>query len=262
MESRHLTKRSGFVFALALAALSMILAPGIAIADGVSTTLGQTTEVAANSTSALSQSVSGTMQSATGVADDVTADTTQAVTNTTQAVGNTTQAGTEVVADAASGAGSNLNAARAVADKNASSTVSLVHPTDSTGQGDASGAQDGGATGTVPESTTAPGDPVASSADPRLVRSRDPMWIDWAAPYPATATSSSAIACPRLSATCIEEASSNPGGSLGDAVVLAIRWLATTGLDVLFKLVLAFGLALAGALVLEAARRQQAPQLR
>lgn len=269
MEGNLLTKRSGFVFALALAALSMILAPGIAIADGVSTTLGQTTEVAANSTSALSQSVSGTMQSATGVADDVTADTTQAVTNTTQAVGNTTQAvsnttqaGTEVVADAASGAGSNLNAARAVADKNASSTVSLVHPTDSTVQGDASGAQDGGATATVPESTTAPGDPVASSADPRLVRSRDPMWIDWAAPYPATATSSSAIACPRLSATCIEEASSNPGGSLGDAVVLAIRWLATTGLDILFKLVLAFGLALAGALVLEAARRQQAPQLR
>ncbi len=256
MEGRHLTRRNGVVFTLALAALSLGLAPGIAIADGVSTssieTLGQATEVAANSTSALSQSVSGTTQSATGLAEDVTSDTTQAVSDTTQAV-------SEVVPDAASGGESNLNGAGAVVDKNASSTLSPGLATGSSVQGGASGTQVGGATTTAPESTTVHGDPVASGADPRLVRSWDPMRIDRSVPYSATG-SGSANACPRVGAMCTAEASSSIPGSLGDAVVSAIRWLATTGLDILFKLVLAFGLALAGALGLEAARRQQAIQ--
>jgi hypothetical protein len=231
MEGRHLTKRAGFVFTLVLAALSLGLAPGIAIADGVSTSSIETL-----------------------------GDTTQAVSDTTQAVSDTTQAGTEAVADATSGAGSNLNAAGAVVDKNASLTVSPGLVTGSTVQADASGAQ-GGATTTGPESTTAYGDPVASSADPRLVWSRDPMRIDWSSSYSATGGSGSSNACPRVGAMCTAEASSSPPGSLGEAVVLAIRWLATTGLDILFKLVLAFGLALAGALAFEAARRQQTPQV-
>jgi len=253
MKGRHLSRRSGFVFTLALAALSLSLAPGIAIADGVSTSsigsLDQATDVVPDTTTGVSESVGDTTQAV--------ADATQAVADTTQAVADTTQSGTEIVVHEASGAGSNLNAAGSVVDKTASSSVSRL-ATGTTLQGEASGEQAGGATTMAPESTTAYGDPVASGADPRWVRSRDPMRIYWPA-YSATVGSGSAKACFRVGAMCTAQASSSPHSSLGDAVVSAIQWLATTGLDILPRLALALGLALMGALALEAARRQPQP---
>jgi hypothetical protein len=253
MEGRHVSRRSGFVFTLALAALSLCLAPGIATADGVPTSsiesLDQATEVVPDTTTGVSDSVGDTTQTV--------ADSTQAVADTTQAVADTTQSGTELVAHEASGAGSTLNAAGSVVDKTASSSVSRL-ASSTTVQGEASGEQAGEETTTAPESTTA-GDPVASGADPRFVRSRDPMRIYWPSAYPATVGSGSAKACFRVGAMCATEASSSPHGSLGDAVVSAIRWLATTGLDILSKLAFALGLALMGMLALEAARRQPQP---
>jgi hypothetical protein len=266
MKGRHLSRRSGFVFTLALAALSLSLAPGIAIADGVSTSwigsLDQATDVVPDTTTGVSESVGDTTQAVAdttqAVADttQAVADTTQAVADTTQAVADTTQSGTEIVVHEASGAGSTLNAAGSVVDKTASSSVSRL-ATGTTVQGEASGEQAGGATTTAPESTTAYGDPVASGADPRWVRSRDPMRIYWPSADSATVGSGSAKACFRVGAMCTAEASSSPHGSLGDAVVSAIQWLATTGLDILSRLALALGLALMGTLALEAARRRQ-----
>jgi hypothetical protein len=254
MEGRHLIRRSGFVFTLALAALSLSLAPGIAIADDVPTgsigSLDQATQVVPDTTSGVSGSVGDTTQAV--------ADTTQAVADTTQAVADTTQSGTEIVAHEASGAGSNLNAAGSVVNKTASSSVSRL-ATGTTVQSEASGEQAGEGTTTAPESTTAYGDPVASGADPRWVRSRDPMRNYWPSAYRATVGSGSANACFRVGVMCTTEASSSPHGSLGDAVVSAIQWLATTGLDILPKLSLALGLVLMGILALEAARRQPQP---